>query len=47
MENPDEYKKYLKIMYDLLEDKYFNGDFIDEVFNPLIEKRRAELKEDK
>ena len=47
MENPDEYKKYLKIMYDLLEDKYFNGYFIDEVFNPLIEKRRAELKEDK
>lgn len=47
MENPDEYKKCLKIMYDLLEDKYFNGDFIDEVFNPLIEKRRAELKEDK
>ena len=21
-------------------DKYFNGDFIDEVFNPLIEKHR-------
>lgn len=40
MQNPDEYKKYLKIMYDLLEDKYFNGDFIDEIFNPLIEKHR-------
>jgi hypothetical protein len=45
MENPEEYKKYLKIMYDLLEDKYFNGDFIDEVFNPLIEKRRKEIGE--
>jgi hypothetical protein len=32
-------------MYDLLEDKYFNGDFIDEVFNPLIEKRRKEIGE--
>jgi hypothetical protein len=40
MENPDEYKKLLGQIYDLLEDKYFNGEFIDEIFNPLIEKHR-------
>lgn len=40
MQNPDEYRKYLGVMYGLLEDKYFNGDFIDEIFNPLIEKHR-------
>jgi hypothetical protein len=34
----DEYRKYLKIYYDLLEDKYFNGDFIVETFKPYIEK---------
>lgn len=44
MQNPDEYRKYLKIMYDLLEDKYFNGDFISEIFDPLIEKHRPSAK---
>lgn len=34
----DEYRKYLKIYYDLLEDKYFNGDFIVETFKPYIER---------
>lgn len=42
VEHPDEYRKYLKIMYDLLEDKYFNGDFIDELFNPIIEQHRPQ-----
>lgn len=37
-EHPDEYKKYLKQYYDLLEDKYFNGDFIVETFKPYFEK---------
>lgn len=36
--NPEEYKKYLKIYYNLLEDKYFNGDFIVDTFKPYIEK---------
>lgn len=42
VQHPEEYRKYLKIMYDLLEDKYFNGDFIDELFNPIIEKYRPQ-----
>ena len=37
-EHPDEYKKYLKQYYDLLEDKYFNGDFIVETFKPYFDK---------
>lgn len=32
----DEYRKYLKIYYDLLEDKYFNGDFIEDTFGPVL-----------
>lgn len=37
-EHPDEYKKYLNIYYNLLEDKYFNGDFIVDTFKPYFEK---------
>lgn len=44
LQNPDEYKKYLAIIYRLLEDKYFNGEFIDEIFNPLIEKHRPNVE---
>ena len=32
----EEYKKYLKIYYNLLEDKYFNGDFIVDVFKQYL-----------
>lgn len=42
--NPDEYKKYLSMYYNLLEDKYFNGDFIYETFKPFIEKYDPKLK---
>jgi len=37
-ENDDLYKKYLEIYYNLLDDKYFNGDFIVDTFKPYIDK---------
>ena len=36
--NKDAYVKTLKYFYSLLEDKYFNGEYIGEVFNPIIKK---------
>lgn len=36
--NPEQYKKLLNYFYNLLEDKYFNGGFIKQIFNPFIEK---------
>lgn len=39
----DEYRKLLKQFYDLLEDKYFNGEFIKETFGPAIDRRAQEL----
>lgn len=37
-ENKDAYIKTLKYFYSLLEDKYFNGEYIGEIFNPIIKK---------
>lgn len=41
-ENPEEYKKYLNMYYNLLDDKLFNGDFIYETFAPYIDAAAAE-----
>ncbi len=42
-EHRDEYAKLLKQFYDILEDKYFNGDFICDTFGPVIDAREKEL----
>lgn len=42
-EHRDEYQKLLKQFYDMLEDKYFTGQFICDTFGPVIEKREQEL----
>jgi hypothetical protein len=34
--NPEEYKKLLYQLYDLLEDKYFNNDIIHEIFDEIL-----------
>ena len=34
----EKYKKALEYFYSLLEDKYFNGEYIGEIFNPIIRK---------
>jgi len=36
--NKEKYTQCLKYFYSLLEDKYFNGEYIGEVFNPIIKK---------
>lgn len=40
-ENRDAYVKLLNEFYALLKPEYFDGRFIDEVFNPIIEKYRV------
>jgi len=39
--NRDEYVKLLNEFYALLKPEYFNGELIDSVFNPIIEKYRV------
>ena len=36
--NPDAYRKLLRKIYSLLDDKYFNGGFIKETFGPYIDE---------
>ena len=36
--NKEKYIQCLKYFYSLLEDKYFNGGYIGEIFNPIIKK---------
>ena len=37
-DDKEKYTKCLKYFYSLLEDKYFNGEYIGEIFNPIIKK---------
>ena len=34
----EKYAQCLNYFYSLLEDKYFNGEYIGEIFNPIIKK---------
>ncbi len=40
------YTKYLNELYDLVEDRYFNGDFIDQVFKPIFDKNGVGVTEE-
>jgi hypothetical protein len=42
---PEAYRKLLSKIYDLLEDKYFNSDFIKETFGPWIEEYEEKTKQ--
>lgn len=43
--NPAAYRKLLGKIYDLMEDKYFNGEYIKEIFGPYIEEYANKAKE--
>ena len=43
--NPEAYKKLLGKIYSLMEDKYFNGEFIKEIFGPYIDEYAAKVGE--
>lgn len=37
------YSKYLNEIYSLVDDKYFNGDFIDQIFKPIFDKNGKDV----